>query len=29
MEGEWERYRSGQFNGGGMVIIEVVSLSYL
>ena len=26
MEGEWSCYRGGQFNGGRMVMLEVVSL---
>ena len=26
MEGEWPCYRGGQFNGGRMVMLEVVSL---
>ena len=29
MEGEWLCYKGGQFNGGGMVVIEVASISYL
>ena len=28
-EGEYSCYRGGQFNGGGMVVIEVASISYL
>ena len=28
-EGEYSCYRGGQFNGGGMVVTEVASISYL
>ena len=26
MEGEWSCYRGGQYNGGSMVMLEVVTL---